>query len=100
MEEGGKRQVSHGSVNANTSLEELIAIAEGDTTRSYEVEDGGNKIGTISMQEVFQALVRYDIQHKLNAELYRKRSQLCIRLIIYNLQIGQKKFFYKCARVA
>ena len=64
MKEGSKRKVSHGTVNANTSLETLIAIAEGDTSRTYEVEDGGNKIGTISMQEVFQALVRYDIKHK------------------------------------
>ena len=64
MEGGSRRKVSHGSVNANISLETLIAIAEGDTSRSYEVEDGGNTIGTISMQEVFQALVRYDIQHK------------------------------------
>ena len=66
MEEGSGRKASHGSVNADTSLETLIAIAEGDTNRSYEVEDGGNTIGTISMQEVFQALVRYDIQHHQN----------------------------------
>ena len=66
MEEGSGRKVSQGSVNADTSLETLIAIAEGDTNRSYEVEDGGNTIGTISMQEVFQALVRYDIQHHQN----------------------------------
>ncbi len=64
MKEGSKRKVSHGTVNANTSLETLIAIAEGDTSRIYEVEDEGKEIGTISMQEVFQALVRYDIQHK------------------------------------
>ena len=64
MKEGSKRKISHGTVNANTSLETLIAIAEGDTSRIYEVEDEGKEIGTISMQEVFQALVRYDIQHK------------------------------------
>jgi len=68
MKGDSRRKVSHGSVNADTSLETLIAIAEGDTSRSYEVEDGGDKIGTISMQEVFQALVRYDIQHELNAD--------------------------------
>ena len=64
MEEGSGRKVSHGSVNADISLEALIAIAEGDTNRSYDVEDGGKSIGTISMQEVFQALVRYDIHLK------------------------------------
>jgi len=63
MEVGNIRKVSHGSVNANISLETLIAIAEGDTSRSYEVEDGGNTVGTITMYEVFQALVRYDIKH-------------------------------------
>tara|TARA_B110000208_G_scaffold174426_1_gene219102 strand:- start:533 stop:1579 length:1047 start_codon:yes stop_codon:yes gene_type:complete len=63
MEVGKKRKVSHGSVNANTSLETLISIAEGDISRSYEVEDGGNAVGTITMYEVFQALVRYDIKH-------------------------------------
>ena len=63
MEVGNRREVSHGSVNANISLETLIAIAEGDTSRSYEVEDGGNTVGTITMYEVFQALVRYDIKH-------------------------------------
>lgn len=64
MEEGCGRKVSHGSVNADISLEALIAIAEGDTSRSYEVEDEGKAIGTISMEDVFQALVRYDIRQE------------------------------------
>ena len=49
-------------VDAGMSLESLIACSEGDISRSYIVEEGGAAVGTITMQAVFRALVRYDLQ--------------------------------------
>ena len=62
MRSSSKTKPTHGSINGNDSLETLIAIAEGQTNRTYQVMEGNKRIGVISMDEVFQALVRYDIQ--------------------------------------
>ena len=50
-----------GAVDAGTSLEALIAHAEGDVDRIYAVTDGGKTVGSISMKAAFKALVRYDL---------------------------------------
>ena len=69
--------MSNFEININSILKELNLsknnfgtssgkdwIITSGTLRDIFSPVDGNKIGTISMQEVFQALVRYDIQHK------------------------------------
>ena len=61
MEKGGKSRKSDPTIDASMSLEALIALAEGDIDRRFNVEDGGKVAGTISMKSVLKALVRYDL---------------------------------------
>ncbi|WP_418594815.1 quaternary amine ABC transporter ATP-binding protein [Ponticoccus sp. (in: a-proteobacteria)] len=46
-----------GSVDENATLEEVIATAEGDTTRSFAVMRDGSQIGALAMSDVVKALV-------------------------------------------
>ena len=56
------KPASHPVIDANMSLESLIAHSGGDISRTYIVEENGTLVGVISMDSVFKALVRYDLQ--------------------------------------
>ncbi|MGB1357012.1 MAG: SDR family oxidoreductase, partial [Candidatus Puniceispirillaceae bacterium] len=61
MDRGKRAKASHGAVDANMSLESLIAHAEGDIDRSFAVHEDEDHVGSITMKAVFKALVRYDL---------------------------------------
>lgn len=46
-----------GKVDADATLESVIALSEGDTTLSYEVHRDGARIGYLNMQKLVRALV-------------------------------------------
>jgi len=69
MTDDKKAAASHGVVDAGLSLEALIAHAKGDIDRTYTVQQDGKPVGTISMETVFKALVRYDLNQGSNGEL-------------------------------
>ncbi len=46
-----------GEVDAEDTLEEVIARAGGDTEKSFRVLQGGRQVGTLSMRQVVRALV-------------------------------------------
>ncbi len=48
---------SAGDVNANDTLEQLIALSEGDTTRTYRVLADGEPVGILDMKDLVKALV-------------------------------------------
>lgn len=54
----GRREVSVvGMVDADDTLESIIAMSEGDTALSYAVVRDGERIGTLSMKTLVKALV-------------------------------------------
>jgi len=68
MTDDKKASASHGDVDAGMSLEALIAHAEGDIERVFSVQRDGKRVGTISMETVFKALVRYDLRQDSNGQ--------------------------------
>ena len=48
---------TEGSVEANDTLERLIAISGGDTNHCYRVLDQGTPVGTLQMTDLVKALV-------------------------------------------
>ena len=62
MDLGNPKLSSHAVIDAEMSLESLIAHSGGDISQTYRVEENGTAVGTISMESVFKALVRYDLQ--------------------------------------
>lgn len=68
MTDDKKVSTSHGDVDPGMSLEALIAHAEGDIERVFSVQRDGKRVGTISMETVFKALVRYDLRQDSNGQ--------------------------------
>ena len=48
---------AHGNVDANDTLESMIALSGGDTSHAYVVKDGDETVGTLDMSELVRALV-------------------------------------------
>jgi len=46
-----------GEVSADDTLEHLIALSGGDTTRTYRVMADGVPVGTLDMKDLVRALV-------------------------------------------
>ena len=67
MDSKGKSKKTDENVDSDMSLEALIALAEGDINRNFNVEEDGKPVGTISMKAVLKALVRYDLSHEVSA---------------------------------
>ncbi|MEO0923403.1 MAG: betaine/proline/choline family ABC transporter ATP-binding protein [Pseudomonadota bacterium] len=53
----GKMPKTAGEVDLNESLETLIGMSEGDTTKTYLVIDGGEAVGLLDMKVLVKALV-------------------------------------------
>ena len=51
------RDTFDGEVNADSNLEKLIAISDGDTSHVYRVVDNGQVIGQLNMKQLVKALV-------------------------------------------
>ncbi|MGC6536618.1 MAG: quaternary amine ABC transporter ATP-binding protein [Candidatus Puniceispirillaceae bacterium] len=52
-----KRVKKAGDVDANQSLEQLIALSDGDTNHIYRVMEDGKAVGQIDMKDLVKALV-------------------------------------------
>ena len=61
---GGK---ALGDIDANDSLEKLIALANGKTEGVFSVKRDNKLVGEISMESVYRALVRYDLKEGITS---------------------------------
>ena len=67
MRSGKSRAKVEGSIEADESLEQLITLADGRTDGVFAVTRDGETLGHLPMQDVYKALVRYDLKSGISS---------------------------------
>ena len=67
MRSGKSRAKVEGSIEADESLEQLITLADGHTDGVFAVTRDGETVGHLPMQDVYKALVRYDLKSGISS---------------------------------
>ncbi len=67
MRSGKSRAKVEGSIEADESLEQLITLADGRTDGVFAVTRDGETVGHLPMQDVYKALVRYDLKSGISS---------------------------------
>lgn len=57
MTKGAGQSDADGIVNVDDNLESLIALSAGDTSKTYQVNDGDTPVGSLNMKDLMVALV-------------------------------------------
>lgn len=60
----GQNTCTDGDVNAEDTLERVVSLSEGDTTKTYRVMNGDEEIGCLKMQDLVRALVPAQVEQR------------------------------------